>query len=134
MRVIHYPYSKTKVFLCDRYHNKLASFELTQGENTLEINRNGGFYKTTSNRVFYVYEGAGILQWQDMLKHYNFKDIDISALDSYLCNGVLQSSSAPKINDFLEVYEKNLHNNTGGIYINPPHFENIEKSLLQGEL
>lgn len=130
MRVINYPYSKSKIYLCDKYHNKLAQFEITQGENTLEINRNNTFYKTTSGRVFYVYDGAGILQWQDTLKHYDFSTLDINVLDLYLCNGYVDSQNAQDISDFCEVYEKNIKANA--MYLIPAHFDRIENQLLQG--
>ena len=130
MRVLKYPYEKTKIYLCDKYHNKLASLELNKGENTLEINRNDTFYKTASERVFYVYDGAGAQEWQDALKRYNFKFLDLQALDSYLYKGSVDSTNAQDISDFCEVYEKNL--NAGNAYLKPPFFEYVEKSLLKG--
>ena len=81
---------------------------------------------------FFVCEGEGELYYRDCEKFYDFRDIDICALDCYMAQGVIPTGTSQAqrrlIRDFMRVYDLNIKQNA--LYLNPLGFEEAEQSLL----
>ncbi|WP_104732776.1 hypothetical protein [Helicobacter salomonis] len=85
-----------------------------------------------NGEVFCVCEGEGTLFFRDYPRALSFINLDAQALDAYLMSLRLPSDLAQRalIKDFISVYEKNIAK--GGLYLNPPFFEDMERELLHG--
>lgn len=127
-REINFPYNATKCFICDRYANKRAEFDLKQGINELEILPSDFYYQTKDGLKFYLYKGEGVLDFSNALKNYDFCEVDFSKIDNALFFGTQKGLNSQE-RDFLAVLEINLQK--GQDYLKPRFFSKIEREILQ---
>lgn len=133
MRSFNYPLDANDCFLCDRYGNKRGSFGLKNGENTLPLS-NQLYYKDSFGNVFYLYDGEGVLEWEDTLQYLDFSTLLVRDLDYFLCYLKYHCNTMPntkkQIEQFLKVYDKNIQK--GVVYLAPNGFLEVEYKLIGG--
>lgn len=129
-RVINFPYEAQKAYLKDRYGNTRAQVNLKQGENALETTQRGFYYESEEGLRFYVYEGAGVLDFSDCLLQIDFSELNPYQIDKAIFYG--ESSEDKNLSDFIKIYEKNITKNAR--YLIPPRFLELESAILHNQI
>lgn len=77
-----------ELFLRDRFGNTLdKKIILKAGKNELEIPAHCGYYQSSQNEFFFIYDGAGELDLEsECLKKYDFEKLNVRFLDYFLGN------------------------------------------------
>lgn len=75
-----------ELILKDRFGNSLSKkFVLKAGKNELEIPCENGYYQSTDNERFFIYDGQGELDFEnECTKQYDFSKLNVRFLDYFL--------------------------------------------------
>lgn len=126
LRVLNYPFASQEVKVLDRYGNVRGILHLQQGENTLPLTPYGCYLKDTLGNVFRIYDGEGVLEFSDSLRHYDFSALESISVELALNQEIPLSDLSKK---WLEVYDLNI--TKGGEYLLPNGFKEIENTILK---
>lgn len=116
--------------LRDRYGNVRAEFRVNAGENLLPITNNVTFLENEEGRKIFIYEGMGVLAFEDTKNYLNLTRAHPQSLDSFFLGRLEYRYLNQAELDFLAVYEKNIEKKS--YYLTPPRFLDIEKRLIYG--
>ncbi|WP_104722801.1 hypothetical protein [Helicobacter mesocricetorum] len=81
MRVFNYPFKPNVAFLKNAFTYTLETIDLKTGENNLSITSEGEYYQDSLNNIFFIFEGEGVLDFQDCLKDYDFSNLYFKFLE-----------------------------------------------------
>lgn len=136
MRVLNYPHSSNNASLKNAFGYVIQELELVCGENALKPTSEGDYYQDSLGNVFFVYEGEGVLEWEDCLKSFDFSNLPLAFLQHFLSykshSPNANASIKRKIEEFIKVYDKNISKNA--LYLAPSNFKELDKGLILGEI
>lgn len=128
LRTLAYPYEAQEAKVLDRYGNFRGKIPLKTGENQLPITPYGCYLQDSLGNVFVIYDGEGVLEFSDCLRHYDFSTLEPMDVELAL-NGEIPLNDSTK--EWLEVYDLNIAK--GKEYICPNGFKQIENTILSKE-
>ena len=128
LRTLAYPFEAQEVKVLDRYGNVRGTLHLQLGENTIPLTPYGCYLKDTLGNVFRIYDGEGVLEFSDCLRHYDFSTLEPMGVELAL-NGEIPLNDSTK--EWLEVYDLNIAK--GREYLLPNGFKEIENTILSKE-
>ena len=100
LRTLAYPYEAQEAKVLDRYGNFRGKIPLKTGENQLPITPYGCYLQDSLGNVFVIYDGEGVLEFSDCLRHYDFSTLEPMGVELAL-NGEIPLNDSTK--EWLEV-------------------------------
>lgn len=133
MRLMDFGGQEGVVILADFYGQLLRRVEIhDQLETPLPQNPPRTYYRF-NGEFFALCEGEGALFYRDYPAVLNFESLDPFELEAYLLHNKLSTDPQQRtlVSQFCKVYDRNIQK--GFLYLNPPHFQEIERALFHGQ-